>query len=67
MQEYPLAHGHVHITHADDVSAAPDFVPGYFESSVPRHPIWSLLEPFFFFIYQSSGRAPSDVGIQGPA
>ncbi|KAF8263967.1 alcohol oxidase-like protein [Lactarius quietus] len=30
--EYPLAHGHVHITHADDVSAPPDFVPGYFES-----------------------------------
>ncbi|KAH9017282.1 alcohol oxidase-like protein [Lactarius hengduanensis] len=30
--EYPLAHGHVHITHADDVSAPTDFVPGYFES-----------------------------------
>ncbi|KAI9435619.1 alcohol oxidase-like protein [Lactarius psammicola] len=30
--EYPLAHGHVHITHADDVSAPVDFVPGYFES-----------------------------------
>ena len=33
-QEYTLAHGFVHITHADDISAPPDFVPGYFESSV---------------------------------
>ncbi|KAI9453454.1 alcohol oxidase-like protein [Lactarius psammicola] len=30
--EYPLAHGHVHITHGSDVSAPVDFVPGYFES-----------------------------------
>jgi hypothetical protein len=33
-QTYPLARGHVHITHADDVSAPVDFAPGYFESSV---------------------------------
>ncbi|KAH9055344.1 alcohol oxidase-like protein [Lactarius vividus] len=33
--EYPLARGHVHITHADDVSAPVDFVPGFFESSRP--------------------------------
>ncbi|KAH9054564.1 alcohol oxidase-like protein [Lactarius deliciosus] len=33
--EYPLARGHVHITHAGDVSAPVDFVPGFFESSVP--------------------------------
>jgi alcohol oxidase len=30
--EYPLARGHVHITHADDVSAPTDFVQGCFES-----------------------------------
>jgi alcohol oxidase len=29
--EYPLARGHVHITHAEDVSAPTDFVPGYLE------------------------------------
>ncbi|KAH8989704.1 alcohol oxidase-like protein [Lactarius akahatsu] len=30
--EYPITRGHVHITHADDVSAPADFVPGYLES-----------------------------------
>ncbi|KAH9987565.1 alcohol oxidase-like protein [Russula vinacea] len=30
--EYPLARGHVHITHGEDVSAPVDFVPGYLES-----------------------------------
>jgi alcohol oxidase len=34
LTEYPLAHGHVHVTHADDVSAPADFISGYFESSV---------------------------------
>ena len=33
-QGYPLARGHVHITHADDVSALVDFDPRYFESFV---------------------------------
>ena len=40
-QKYPLAHGYTHITHSDDVSAPTDFVPGYFESSVPL----SLIQP----------------------
>ncbi|KAF8462186.1 alcohol oxidase-like protein, partial [Russula ochroleuca] len=30
--EYPVARGHVHITHSEDVSAPIDFVPGYLES-----------------------------------
>ncbi|KAH9978294.1 alcohol oxidase [Russula compacta] len=30
--EYPVARGHVHITHGEDVSAPLDFVPGYLES-----------------------------------
>jgi alcohol oxidase len=30
--EYPLARGHVHITHGENVSAPVDFVPGYLES-----------------------------------
>ncbi|KAH9987561.1 GMC oxidoreductase-domain-containing protein [Russula vinacea] len=30
--EYPVARGHVHITHGEDVSAPVDFVPGYLES-----------------------------------
>lgn len=30
--EYPVARGHVHITHSEDVSAPLDFVPGYLES-----------------------------------
>ena len=33
-QGYPLARGHVHITHADDVSALLDFDFRYFESFV---------------------------------
>ncbi|KAI0301549.1 alcohol oxidase-like protein [Multifurca ochricompacta] len=38
---YPLARGHVHITHAEDVSAPLDFVPGYFESKADITPlIW---------------------------
>jgi len=37
--EYPLAHGHTHITHADDVSAPTDFVPGYFESVADVRPL----------------------------
>ncbi|KAI9453456.1 alcohol oxidase-like protein [Lactarius psammicola] len=37
--EYPLARGHVHITHADDVSAPADFVPGYFESKADVQPL----------------------------
>ncbi|KAN0140561.1 GMC oxidoreductase domain containing protein, partial [Lactarius tabidus] len=37
--EYPLAHGHVHITHADDVSAPTDFVPGYLESKADVQPL----------------------------
>ena len=32
-QEYPVARGHVHIKHAEDVSEPLDFVAGYFESS----------------------------------
>jgi len=30
--EYPVARGHVHITHCEDVSTPLDFVPGYLES-----------------------------------
>ena len=44
MEEYPLAHGFVHITHADDVSAPPDFVPGYFKSCAPL-PSLSIFQP----------------------
>jgi alcohol oxidase len=47
-QEYPLAHGYTHITHADDVSAPTDFVPGYFESSVSLSPIQLSHKQFFF-------------------
>ncbi|KAF8262158.1 alcohol oxidase-like protein [Lactarius quietus] len=36
---YPLAHGHVHITHSDDVAAPLDFVPGYFESKADLQPL----------------------------
>ncbi|KAH9046727.1 alcohol oxidase-like protein [Lactarius hengduanensis] len=37
--QYPLARGHVHITHADDVSAPTDFVPGFFESQAEVRPL----------------------------
>ncbi|KAH9174551.1 alcohol oxidase-like protein [Lactarius sanguifluus] len=37
--EHPVARGHVHITHADDVSATEDFVPGYLESKVDVQPL----------------------------
>ncbi|KAI9432498.1 GMC oxidoreductase-domain-containing protein, partial [Lactarius indigo] len=37
--EYPLARGHVHVTHADDASAPIDFVPGYFESKADVRPL----------------------------
>ncbi|KAH8988749.1 alcohol oxidase-like protein [Lactarius hatsudake] len=37
--EHPVARGHVHITHADDVSAPADFVPGYLESKVDVQPL----------------------------
>ncbi|KAH9033868.1 alcohol oxidase-like protein [Lactarius pseudohatsudake] len=37
--EHPLARGHVHITHADDVSAPADFVPGYLESKADVQPL----------------------------
>ncbi|KAH8979359.1 alcohol oxidase-like protein [Lactarius hatsudake] len=37
--EYPVARGHVHITHADDVSAPADFVPGYLESMADVQPL----------------------------
>jgi alcohol oxidase len=37
--EYPLARGHVHITHTDDVSAPTDFVPGFFESKADVLPL----------------------------
>ena len=50
-QAYPLARGHVHITHADDASAPEDFVPHFFESFVTIHPrsqIASLTDRFFF-------------------
>jgi hypothetical protein len=38
VQVYPIARGRAHITHADDVLAPLDFVPGFLESSVP----WAL-------------------------
>ncbi|KAI0301548.1 alcohol oxidase-like protein [Multifurca ochricompacta] len=39
--EYPVARGHVHITHAEDVSLPLDFVPGYLESKADVTPlIW---------------------------
>ncbi|KAH9053396.1 alcohol oxidase-like protein [Lactarius vividus] len=37
--EHPVARGHVHITHADDVSAPADFVPGYLESKADVQPL----------------------------
>ncbi|KAI9453452.1 alcohol oxidase-like protein [Lactarius psammicola] len=37
--QYPLARGHVHITHADDVSAPTDFVPNFFESKADVRPL----------------------------
>ncbi|KAH9046728.1 alcohol oxidase-like protein [Lactarius hengduanensis] len=37
--EHPLARGHVHITHADDVAAPADFVPGYLESKADVQPL----------------------------
>ncbi|KAH9174550.1 alcohol oxidase-like protein [Lactarius sanguifluus] len=37
--EYPLARGHVHITHASDVSAPVNFVPGFFESKADVQPL----------------------------
>ncbi|KAH8989703.1 alcohol oxidase-like protein [Lactarius akahatsu] len=37
--QYPLARGHVHIMHADDVSAPTDFVPGFFESQAEVRPL----------------------------
>ncbi|KAH9013882.1 alcohol oxidase-like protein [Lactarius pseudohatsudake] len=37
--EHPVARGHVHITHADDVSAPADFVPGYLESIADVQPL----------------------------
>ncbi|KAF8262162.1 alcohol oxidase [Lactarius quietus] len=36
---YPLARGHAHITHADDVSAPLDFVPGTFQSKADIQPL----------------------------
>jgi alcohol oxidase len=47
IQEYPVARGHAHITHAEDVSAPLDFVPGYLESSVPPVPSCSLYSLLF--------------------
>jgi len=39
--QYPLARGHVHVTHADDVSAPTDFDTGYLESKADVQPlIW---------------------------
>ncbi|KAI0294579.1 alcohol oxidase [Russula brevipes] len=39
--EYPVARGHVHITHGEDVSEPLDFVPGYLESMADVKPlIW---------------------------
>ena len=38
IQVYPIARGHAHITHAEDVLAPLDFVLGFLESSVP----WAL-------------------------
>ncbi|KAH9046729.1 alcohol oxidase-like protein [Lactarius hengduanensis] len=63
--EYPIARGHVHVTHADDVSAPADFVPGYLESSVtfpPRLPISH--SHTLSFVDQDGGRAALDVGVQ---
>ncbi|KAI9434105.1 alcohol oxidase-like protein [Lactarius indigo] len=37
--EHPAARGHVHITHADDVSVPADFVPGYLESKADVQPL----------------------------
>ncbi|KAI9453455.1 alcohol oxidase-like protein [Lactarius psammicola] len=37
--ECPLARGHVHITHADNVSAPLDFTPAYFESKADLRPL----------------------------
>ena len=49
-QAYPLARGHVHITHADDPSAPEDFVPHFFESFVTISlPSCQSHRPFLFF------------------
>ncbi|KAI9439017.1 alcohol oxidase-like protein [Lactarius indigo] len=37
--ECPLARGHVHITHADDVAAPVDFNPNYFKSKADLRPL----------------------------
>jgi hypothetical protein len=39
MKEYPVLRGHAHITHADDVSAPLDFVPGFLEASAYTPPL----------------------------
>jgi len=40
--EYPLARGHVHIAHADDVSVPVDFVPRFLELKADVQPlIWA--------------------------
>ncbi|KAH9971399.1 alcohol oxidase-like protein [Lactifluus volemus] len=40
--EYPVARGHVHITHGENVSAPLNFVPGYLESMADVKPLtWS--------------------------
>lgn len=38
-QAYPLARGHVHITHANDVSTPVNFAPGYFETRADVRPL----------------------------
>jgi len=37
--DYPVARGHVHITHPDDVSVDTDFNPGFFESKADVQPL----------------------------
>jgi len=37
--EYPVARGHAHITHGEDVSAPLDFVPGFLESPADVKPL----------------------------
>jgi len=67
IQDYPVARGHAHITHAEDVSAPLDFVPGFLESSVPStlfNYLRSALTCTHRFFVQVGRREAPHVGLQ---
>ncbi|KAH9055340.1 GMC oxidoreductase-domain-containing protein, partial [Lactarius vividus] len=63
--EHPVARGHVHITHADDVSAPADFVPGYLESS-RRMPHFRGEPPALHPAFAPGGPAAGPVSFDAP-